>query len=110
MRIDTRMMHSGGRFILIAPLLIFLVGCAESPHDVAGSGDVDKLNAMLEKDNELVHARNYMEKTPLHFAVTYSKDGTVEALLKANADPNAQDVTGMTPMHCAATLDRIPEA
>lgn len=111
-RMNPKSMAPMLRCVLIG-LFVVLIGCAKSPHDVAGSDDKDTedtLRAMLERDREIVNARNDMDKTPLHFAVTYGRDDNVKILLDAKADPKAQDQTGMTPLHCAATLDRVDEA
>jgi ankyrin repeat protein len=87
-----------------------LSACSPSPHDLAGRGDVEKLQTALDADAEQLHALNGMNKTPLHYAVTYGREEAVAFLLGRGANPNAQDITGMTPLHCAVTLDRLDEA
>lgn len=87
-----------------------LVSCTPSIHDVVARGDVELVTTMIEADASLVHARNDMEKTPLHYAVTNRKDEIITLLIEQGAEVDAADLTGMTPLHVAATLDRYDQA
>ncbi len=92
-------------------VLLTLVGCEPSPHDLAGGKDnLEALTAQYEADPEIVHALNDMDKTPLHYAATYGRDETIKALIEWGADINARDITGMTPLHITGTLNRVSEA
>ena len=87
-----------------------LAGCAPSIHDVVGREDLEQAKAMLAEDPALVHARNSMGKTPLHYAVTYGAPDLIDLLVSSGADVNAADHTGLTPLHVAAMIDRSQEA
>ena len=49
-----------------------------------------------------VTARNGQGNTPLHAAVAGRHPDVVEALLAAQANPNARELRGLTPLHLAA--------
>ncbi len=94
-------------------VLCMAAGCTPSIHDVAARGDVEPVKAMLAGDPGLVHARNGMEKTPLHYAVTSRRKDVTAFLLDAGADINAVDKTGLTALHITTlrhSPDRIDEA
>jgi ankyrin repeat protein len=45
--------------------------------------------------------RSSLQATPLHFAVIFKEMNNVELLIKMEADLNAQDREGRTPLHVA---------
>ncbi|MEO6002064.1 MAG: ankyrin repeat domain-containing protein [Opitutus sp.] len=64
-------------------------GATVDVHAAARLGMVERLQAMLQADPQLVHARGGDGQTPLHFA---SSVAVAELLLKYGADINALDV------------------
>jgi hypothetical protein len=72
--------------------------------DVAAVGDVPELRRRLERDPELVRLRTPDGFTPLHYAAFFGGAAAVEALLAADADPNAETEGGarLRPLHSAA--------
>ncbi|OWZ04691.1 Transmembrane protein [Phytophthora megakarya] len=46
-------------------------------------------------------------RTPLHWAAISGSAESTDALLKAGADPNFQDVRGRSPLHWAAKLNKL---
>jgi ankyrin repeat protein len=71
----------------------------------AKSGDLQKVQALLAVDGDLVHARDTDGSTPLHCASWKGHPEIVAILLKAGADVNAQNSNehwGTTPLHAAA--------
>lgn len=95
---------SGNRCVCALLLTLLLVGCGQSIHDTVERGDIARVTAMLDADPTLVNAKNYMDKRPLHFAVTVMDDAAIALLLDRGADINAVDKTGLTPLHVAAIL------
>ena len=96
--------------IAVVCICAAFAGCEDSLHDVVHRRDAERAEAMLARDPALVHARNRLGKTPLHYAVTYGVPEFIDLLVEHGADVNAADNTGLTPLHVAATLGRVSEA
>ena len=103
----------GKKIGLIIPLsraiLIVLLILSFSPpafsgeiHDAARSGDLQKVQELLDKDPSLVGSRDDLSWTPLHYAAAYGYRGLAQLLLAKKADVNARDDLGGTPLHLAA--------
>lgn len=86
------------------------MGCRPSIHDAIAQGELEQLRAMLDADPDLTGAPGHLNKTPLHYAVTYHQMAAIRLLAERGAELNAQDATGMTPLHSAAMLGRPEEA
>ena len=67
---------------------------------------LDIMQRLLDEYNKhgftLDSLRSNSDRTPLHTAVATADARIVELLLDANANPNAQDRQGMTPLHVLA--------
>ncbi|KAK4060266.1 uncharacterized protein Triagg1_10816 [Trichoderma aggressivum f. europaeum] len=68
-------------------------------------GRINVINLLL-KFKPNIHSRSKKEETPLRIAVAHPE--AVEALLKADADPNSVDKERQTPLHCAVREKRSP--
>ncbi|TOQ18976.1 ankyrin repeat domain-containing protein, partial [Vibrio parahaemolyticus] len=66
------------------------------------SAMVTGIRKIIELWPEIVNITDFKLQTPLMLAANNRDHQTVEALLKANADPNLQDFTGRTALHAAA--------
>jgi ankyrin repeat protein len=75
----------------------------------AGAGDAESVQALLDDDPALAHARGRDGSTPLHMAAWKGKAAVVRLLLEAGADVNAHNDNthwGTTPLHAAAHSNR----
>lgn len=74
---------------------------ASAIHDAAFRGDLGALRRMLNTDSLLVHARDSLGATPLHYAALGGHQGLVDFLIGRNAAVDARDDFGSTPLHYA---------
>lgn len=72
-------------------------------HQAAARGNLDMVKALVKEGAE-VNARAADGKTPLHYACSRNRRTVASFLLEKgkNADPNAYDKKGVTPLHLAA--------
>jgi ankyrin repeat protein len=89
-----------------------LVGClfalgrpafSDEIHVCAQKGDLDGVKALIEKDPELVDARDKEGRTPLHWACRGVHLDVVKYLVGKGADVNAEDSNKIVPLHSLAT-------
>jgi ankyrin repeat protein len=71
-------------------------------HDAARSGDVEKVQELLDKDPGLVSGRDDLSRTAPHYAADYGHRGVAQLLLAIKAEVDARDGLGGTPLHVAA--------
>lgn len=98
--------------ILSVFICFFLVVAARSDeiHDLARSGDIERIRSILTKNPELVNAADSRSSTPLHFAADGGSTELVAFLVDKGADIMARDVDGDTPLHWAAFAGHIEVA
>ena len=92
------------RILLLALAAQLIVGLriqAAPIHDAALRGDLTALRHMLNADSLLVHVRDSLGATPLHYAALGGHQGIVDVLSGRNASVDARDVYGSTPLHYA---------
>ena len=68
------------------------------------AGDVEKVKALLMREPSLVNARDVSKchMTPLHVAVLHGNEAIVKLLLEHEAEVDARDCKGFTPLHLCA--------
>jgi ankyrin repeat protein len=71
--------------------------------EAASSGDIDRVELLLEADASLLHVRDGDGLTPLHHAVISGHTELAERLLDRGADLMALDADDRTPLHHAAS-------
>jgi ankyrin repeat protein len=71
-------------------------------HQAALDGDNATLSQLLKEHPSLVRAPDYDKNTLLHLAVMHNRTNTVSLLLDSNANVDAKNSVGMTPLHFAA--------
>ena len=93
---------------LVATVLLFptLVHAATTPtHEAAEAGDTKRLEALLDKDPDLINAKNDSGIQPLHMAAWEGHDEAVTLLLDRGANIAARDSGDWTALHFAASGD-----
>ena len=78
-------------------------------HFAARGGNVEMIEALLNRPGADVDAPDGRARTPLHHACKKDKKDAAEALLKHGANPNALDFEGLTPLHRAVETNYSPD-
>ncbi|HKQ99962.1 MAG TPA: ankyrin repeat domain-containing protein [Pyrinomonadaceae bacterium] len=71
-------------------------------HEIASAGKIKKLKSLLDKSPELIHAKGWFNRTPLHCAAENGQVDCVRLLLERGADVHAQALHSWTPLFEAA--------
>lgn len=90
--------------ILVGFLIAFGGGVfADDIHEFAQKGNLESVKALIEKDPELVNAKDKDGRTPLHWACRGVHLEVVKFLVEKGADVNAEDSSKIVPLHSLAT-------
>lgn len=68
---------------------------------------VSLLAHVISPSHVLEHFMLLTGETPLHLAARFGRLDAARSLLEAGADPNAQDVTGRTPLDTGVAADAV---
>lgn len=108
---------TGYLFLLAAFLVLLAVANAGEIHEAAKTGDVGRINALLDKDPRLLYAKDEEGKTPLHWAdggtplhvaASQAQPEAAKILIQYYALIDARTKDGSTPLHFAALKGRKP--
>lgn len=94
--------------IIIAFLSVLLLSHninAQEIFDAIRNGDIAKVKELVEKDPQLLNARNTRQSTPLHVAVDVNNEEIVCYLIDRGADINAINASSWTPLYYAKKLE-----
>ncbi len=86
---------------MVIILLAVLFVLALDIHQAAKEGDLAKVKALLEKNTDLINAKNENGQTPLHIAASGGQLAVVEFLISQGADINLRQNNGATALHFA---------
>lgn len=78
---------------------------ASEIHSAVDSGDVNRVQSILEQRPEVVNDRTIAGSTPLHLAVGMNNAAITRLLIEKGADVNATTKEGFTPLHWAAYMN-----
>ncbi len=86
-------------------VLLALAGLSftDDIHELAQQGNLDGVKTLIEKDPELIDARDKDGRTPLHWACRGVHLDMVKYLMEKGADVNAEDANKVVPLHSLAT-------
>lgn len=76
---------------------------AQEIFDAIRAGDIVKVKELVEKDSQLVKARNTRQSTPLHVAVDLENETIARYLIERGSDVNALNSNEWTPLFYAKT-------
>jgi ankyrin repeat protein len=78
-------------------------------HDLVRMGVPDKkvMRLLKKKHYSVNHQDPDTLQTPLHVACTEGHESLVKLLTKKGGDPNIQDSSGWTPLHCASKAGHL---
>jgi len=96
-------------------LLLMVLGLYSLPlvlrgneiHEAAKSGDLAKVQALIEKTPELALVKDETGRTPLHWACRGVHIEVLKYLVGRGADVNARDDDGITPLHSVASRGHL---
>lgn len=98
-------MNNRTRLVILAACLSLLACQAfgDKIHDAAQGGDLASVKALIEKNPDLIDARDAEGRTPLHWACRGVHLEVIEYLVEKGADVNARDNNRVVPLHSLAT-------
>ncbi|MEW6758105.1 MAG: ankyrin repeat domain-containing protein [Acidobacteriota bacterium] len=96
--------------LLILGLAAWVGATAAPIHDAARTGEVPRLQDLLDRDPGLLNLKDENGRTPLLLACGAGKEDVVVFLLARGADVRLSDDRGHTPLHAASAVDEVASA
>ena len=85
----------------IAAVVVLGTAFADPIHDAAKNGNLAGVQAELDKGVNVIEKEDNYGRTPLHHASTNGHKKIVELLIAKDADVNAKNIRGVTPLDFA---------
>ena len=86
-------------FVIILVLMHTFQSNGQDIFETINNGDLETVKSILEKDPELIKARDNVGDSPLTWAVTTNNIEIARYLIKQGAEINASNQDGRTPIH-----------
>jgi ankyrin repeat protein len=91
-------------FFLLIPVISLL---SQDIHELSKTGELKKIKALIEKEQELIEKKDDQGWSPLHHASFHGHNEVVEFFIANGAEINALDNAGCTPLHRAVLRGHI---
>jgi len=87
-------------FVIVTPSL------SQEIHKAVQTGDLENVKTLLDKNPDLVNAKDKNNYSPLHYAASLGHKEIGKLLIEKGSEINSKDYIGQTPLHLAGVSKR----